>query len=155
LQSLAGSGKAPRDAVTERAIAALRAKLDSPQAKARWSPARDLLLELLMLEKRLAEAWEIVRSHGCGEPQLMELAEASEDDHPDAVLSVYAQAVERLAASGGQGNYAQAAKLVARMKSIRQRLGANKDHAVFVVNLMNRHRAKRNLLKLLQAEGSP
>jgi hypothetical protein len=112
LQSAAGSGKAPRDAVTERAIATLRAKLDLSQAKARWSPARELLLELLISEKRLAEAWEIVRSHGCSEPRLMGLAEESEHDHPDAKLSACARAVERLAASGGQGNYEQAATLI-------------------------------------------
>jgi hypothetical protein len=41
------------------------------------------------------------------------------------------------------------------MKSIRKRLGANNDHAAFVADLRNRHRAKRNLMKVLQAGGRP
>src|SRR5262249_19713444 len=145
--------KAAVNAVMDRAIATLRAKLDVPAAGARWSSPRELLLEIFRSEGRLAEAWEMVRSHGCSEPQLMQLASISEDSHPDAVLSAYAHAVEQLARRGGQGNYAEASKLVARMKSIRERLGANEEHSQFVPDLMNRHKAKRNLMKLLQSGG--
>jgi hypothetical protein len=37
------------------------------------------------------------------------------------------------------------------MQSIRKRLGASADHAGYLADLMSRHKAKRNLMKLLQA----
>ncbi len=150
LKRTAGSGEAA--AVGARAIAQLRAKLDKSGAKAQWSSPRELLLEVLVLEKRLAEAWEIVRGYGCGEQQLMDLAKLSEHSRPDAALSAYAQSVERLVRLGGQLNYEQASKTIARMASIRKRLGASADHAAFLTDFMSRHKAKRNMMKLLQTK---
>jgi uncharacterized Zn finger protein len=152
LKSAAGSRQAAVDAVGDRVVALLRAKLDQPEAKTRWSSPRELLLQVLVLEKRLAEAWEVVRGHGCSEPQLLALAKASEQSHPDEALSAYAHGVERLVSLGGQGNYEEASKMIARMQSIRKRLGANADHAVFLADFTSRHKAKRNLMKLLRAK---
>jgi uncharacterized Zn finger protein len=81
----------------------------------------------------------------------MDLAKSSEHSHPDAALSAYAQSVERLVGLGGQANYEQASKMIARMRSIRKRIGASADHAVFLAEFMRRHKAKRNMMKLLQA----
>jgi uncharacterized Zn finger protein len=149
LKNAAGPGKA---AVGDRVIALLWGKLDKSEGKALWSSPRELLLQILIAEKRLAEAWEVVRGHGCSEPQLMDLAKASESSHPDAALSVYAQSAERLVGLGGQTNYEQAGKVIARMRSIRNRLGASVDHAVYLADFMKRHKAKRNMMKLLQTK---
>jgi hypothetical protein len=152
LKSAASSGKAAVAAVCDRVIELLRAKLDKSEAKARWLSPRELLLRVLVSEKRLDEAWEVVRGHGCSEPQLVELAKASEHSHPDAALSAYAQNVERLVGLGGQPNYEEASKLIARMQSIRKRLDASAEHARFIADFMRRHKAKRNMMKLLQAK---
>lgn len=152
LKAAAGPKKAAIDAARDRAFALLRAQLDNkPEANARWSASRELFLQLLIAEKLLAEAWEVVRRHGCSEPQLLALAKVSEQNHPEEALSAYAHGVERRAALGGQGNYEEASKMIARMGSIRKRLGANEDHAVFLAAFMSRHKAKRNLMKLLRA----
>lgn len=152
LKGAAGSGKAVTDSAVDRAIALLRGNLDKSEAGTRWSSPRELLLQILVAEKRLAEAWEVVRGHGCSEPQLVELAKVSEHSHPDAALSAYAQNVERLVRLGGQFNYEQASKTIARMHSIRKRLGASADHALFLAEFMRRHKAKRNMMKLLPAK---
>lgn len=152
LKSAASSGKAAVTAVCDRVIELLRAKLDKSEAKAQWLSPRELLLRVLVSEKRLDEAWEVVRGHGCSEPQLVELAKASEHSHPDAALSAYAQNVERLVGLGGQPNYEEASKLIARMQSIRKRLDASAEHARFIADFMRRHKAKRNMMKLLQAK---
>jgi uncharacterized Zn finger protein len=152
LKSATSPGKAAVAAVCDRVIELLRAKLDKSEAKARWSSPRELLLQVLVSEKRLDEAWEVVRGHGCSEPQLLELAKASEHSRPDAALSAYAQSVERLVGLGGQPNYEEANKLISRMQSIRKGLGASANHAVFLADFMNRHKAKRNMMKLLQAK---
>jgi uncharacterized Zn finger protein len=147
LKAAAGSGKAAIVAARDRAVALLRAKLGKPAAKARWSSPRELLLQLLISEKLLVEAWEVVRGYGCSESQLETLAKASEQSHPNDALSAYASRVERLVS---QGNYEEAGKTIARMQSIRKRLGATADHAVYLADLRSRHKAKRNLMKLLQ-----
>jgi uncharacterized Zn finger protein len=152
LKGAAGSKKAAVAAVRDRAVVLLRAKLNKSEAKARWSSPRELLLQVLVSEKLLAEAWEVVRGHGSSESQLMDLAKQSEHGHPDAALSAYAQTVERLVSLGGQANYEQASMMIARMQSIRNRLGANADHAVFLADFTSRHKGKRNLMKLLQAK---
>jgi uncharacterized Zn finger protein len=154
LKNAAKLGKAAVEAVRDRAIALLQAKLDRPKAKVLWPSPGELLIQLLILETLLAEAWEVVRRQGCSEPLLETLAKASEQSHPNEVLSVYAQRTERLVRLGGQGNYEQAGKVIARMRLIRKRLGANADHARFLEDFMRRHKAKRNLMKLLQAHHS-
>ncbi len=151
LKSAAGPGKVAVDAVVDRAVALLRAKLDKTEAKARWSSPRELLLQVLMSEKRLMEAWQVVRDHGCSDPLRMDLARASEQSHPDEALSTYTHGIERLASLGGQGNYEEASKLIGRMQSIRRRLGTDADQATFFADFTIRHKAKRNLMKLLQA----
>ena len=150
VKKLGGPRKAAVDTARDRAVALLRAKLDKSEAKARWSSPRELLLQVLMSEKLLVEAWAVVRSHGCSEPQLLALAKASEQSHPDEALSAYAHGVERLVSLGGQGNYEEAGKLIARIQSIRKQLGANADHAAYLADFTSRHKAKRNLMKLLQ-----
>ena len=152
LKSAAGFRKAAVDAVADRVIALLRAKLNRSEAKARWSSPRELLLQVLVSEQRLAEAWEVVRGHGCSEPQLLALAKVSEQSHPDEVLSAYAHGVERLVSLGGQANYEEACKLIALMQSIRKRLGTSAAHVAFLADFTSRHKAKRNLMKLLQTE---
>lgn len=152
LKKSAGRQRAAVDAARDRAIGLLRAKLGQPNAKARWSALRELLLRVLISEKLIAEAWDIVRSHGSNGAELMTLAQASEQSHPDAALSAYAQEVERLAGLGGQGNYEAASKLLAHMRSIREKLGQTADHDLFLSGFLSRHKAKRTLMKILQAD---
>jgi uncharacterized Zn finger protein len=152
LRRAADPGKPTVDATRDRAVALLRARLDDPDGKARRSSPRELLLQILVSEKRFSEAWEIVRGYGCSEPQLMDLAKASEHSHPQAALSAYAQCVERLVRLGGESNYEQVSTTIARMQSIREGLGASADHAAFLADFMTRHKAKRNMMKLLQTK---
>lgn len=152
LKKSAGPQRAAVDTARDRAISLLRDKVGQPDAKTRWSTPKELLLRVLMAEKLFAEAWQVVRSHGCSGTQLLALAEATERSHPDEALSAYGQEVERLANLGGQGNYETAKKLIEQMKSIRERRGQHADHDIFLVGFLSRHKAKRNLMKILCAD---
>jgi uncharacterized Zn finger protein len=152
LKRTAGSQKAAGDTARDRAIGLLRTKLEQPEAKTRWSAPRELLLHVLMAEKLCDEAWQVVRSHGCSATQLLALAKATERSHPDEALSAYGQEVERLVNLGGQGNYEAAKKLIVKMKSIREKRGQDADHDIFLVGFLGRHKAKRNLMKILQVD---
>jgi uncharacterized Zn finger protein len=140
--------------VRDRAVALLQQKLGQPEAPARGSSIKEVLLDLLISEELFAEAWKVVRQGGCSDRTLATLAKASEQSHPVEVVTAYAAAVERLVRRGGQSNYADAVKTLRRMQATRKRLGADADHAAYLADLMSRHKTKRNFMKLLEANSS-
>jgi len=74
-----------------------------------------------------------------------ELAKASEATHPREALEIYAERVEHLVRAGSASAYAEAAKLVTRMATLRER----KEQITYVLELKVRHGRKRNFIKLL------
>jgi uncharacterized Zn finger protein len=139
--------------IRNRALGLLQAQISKPgrQTVARWSSPKELLLELMISEGILAEAWDVVRTHGCSDPILESLAKASEKTHPPEALAAYALRVDRLVSLGGQRNYENACRFIARMQAIRKRLGQNADQTAYLADLKRRHKAKRNFMKLIQA----
>jgi uncharacterized Zn finger protein len=115
----------------------------------RWSAPAELLVRLAMTEGLLTDAWIAVNEHGCSEHLLEELAQASEHSHPAEALKVYAHRVERMVGLGGQINYEHAYKMIGRMRRLREGLGEAAQHAAYVDDLRNRHKAKRNFMKLV------
>jgi len=73
------------------------------------------------------------------------LAEASETTHPQEALAVYVRQVDFHVGAGGSTSYQTACRLIARMAGLRDRAA----HAEYVAALKERHRLKRNFLKLL------
>ncbi|MFO1208198.1 MAG: SWIM zinc finger family protein [Amaricoccus sp.] len=128
---LAAGGGPARD----RAIGALEAKLPATAG---------LMVELLTDEGAFDRAWAIARAHKAV-GQLDRLARASEASHPREAIAVYTDRIERLAAMGGDGNYAEAAELLARMAPLRPA----SEQAGHVAAIRARHGRKRNFMKRL------
>jgi uncharacterized Zn finger protein len=143
------------DAPAERAIALLKSRL---AAKPRRSAADsffldaspDLLIRVLMREKKLAEAWEIAHKQTCFAPTLNDLAEASEEQHPAEAIKAYARLVESAVARTNEQAYQEAGRLIKRIGAIRHRLGDADAQSAYVEDLARRHKAKRNFIKLLR-----
>ena len=150
LKSAAGSNRMLADAVRDRALAWLKAKLGKPVGRSgmRWSSPPELYIRLTMAEGQLADAWMAVNSHGCSEVLLEELAEASEHSHPAEALKVYTDRVERMVRIGGQSNYENAYNMIERMRLLREGLGETRQHLAYLYDLRTRHKAKRNFMKL-------
>ena len=104
-----------------------------------------------MVEGLLTDAWMVVNEHGCSEGLLQQLAEASEQSHPAEALKAYGDRVERLVRLGGQSNYEQACQIIERMRRVRKGLSETAQHTAYLGDLTNRHKAKRNFMKLLTA----
>jgi uncharacterized Zn finger protein len=157
LKSATGTDPMLADAVRDRALAWLRAQVGKAEGRwgmRLWSPG-ELFVRIAMAEGLLTEAWLVVNGHGCNEYLLKELAEASEQSHPAEALKVYADHVERRVRLGGPVNYERASQIVGRMRILREGLGETAQHAAYLDDLRNRHKAKRNFMKLLTAgEGS-
>src|SRR5258707_9035885 len=146
LKSAAGANRMLADAVRDRAIAWLKAELGKPVGRSgmRWSSPPELFIQLAMAEGQLADAWMVVNSHVCSEALVEQLAEASEHSHPAEALKVYTDRVERMVRIGGQSNYERACNMIERMRLLREALGETKQHAAYLGDLSNRHKAKRN-----------
>jgi uncharacterized Zn finger protein len=150
LKSAAGTNRMLADAVRDRALASLRAQLGKPvrRANMRWSSPPELFIRLAMAEGQLADAWMVVEKHGCNDHLLEELAEASEHSHPAEALRVYTDHVERMLRLGGQINYERAYNMIERMRLLRAAVGETRQHTAYLGDLTNRHKAKRNFMKL-------
>jgi len=127
-----------------RAIAALEARLTREEAT-RWHAPADLLIRILTREKMFDEAWAVLRTHRTSRDAMEALAKASEATHPGDALKVYAGRVEELVGQGGNPNYEEARRLITRMAGLRDEA----EQAAYVVDLKERHRRKRNFMKLL------
>ena len=151
LKTAAGTDRRSTDAVRDRALAWLRAEVEKPTGRSgmRWSSPTELLVQMAMTEGLLTDAWSVVNSHRCSERLLEQLAEASEQSHPAESLKVYSDRVERMVRTGGQSNYENACRIVGRIRRLREGLGETKQHAAYLDDLRNRHKAKRNFMKLL------
>jgi uncharacterized Zn finger protein len=131
-------------AMPERALTYLETWLVGQKGNA-WNAPADLLVQILLQEKRVDAAWSAAVRHGASLRMRETLAEATEATHPQAALAVYVERVDELADSGGNPGYEQAAKLVARMAAL-QDDGA---HKAYVAGLKARFGRRRNLMKLL------
>ncbi|HWA91143.1 MAG TPA: SWIM zinc finger family protein [Rhizomicrobium sp.] len=147
MKTVLGEGKSVRD----RAVAFLKALIAGPRSRSapRWASLPDVLVRLLVEEKLFDDAWGTAAQHDVRMNERMRLAEASEASHPGRVWTVYADHVENIVRSGGQRNYQEACKFIARIGDLRAKLGETNAHAAWLDGLALRHKAKRNFMKLL------
>lgn len=132
-------------AAGERALTYLDARLAADRAM-QQGPSAAILIRILMEEKMFDAAWTAVRTHAhAGQYFEGALAEASEKTHPQEALLVYARQVEFHVRVGGNAGYETARRLIARMAGLRDA----DSQAAYVRTLRERHRLKRNFVKLL------
>jgi tetratricopeptide (TPR) repeat protein len=111
----------------------------------RWHNPADLLIRVWIHEKMFDAAWAVVRKHGASTALKEALARDSEATRPSEAIEVYAERVDQLANAGGASAYAEAAKLVARMATLRGKA----EQVAYVLALKERFGRRRNFVKLL------
>jgi uncharacterized Zn finger protein len=139
--------------VTNRAIELIKTR--KPDAgRLRLQNDDDLVVSLLSSEHRLDEAWAFAASAKCTVYCVEELAQASEKSHPRQALEVHQRRVTRLVQTGGNQNYAEAQRLIKRMRIIAEQGGEANGQATFESDLLAKHHAKRNFIKLMSGEAA-
>jgi hypothetical protein len=128
----------------DRAVAQLELRIKEAKP-IRWATPADLLVDLLMGEGMFDDAWAAARKYGLSLYRKESLAKASEATHPAAAIEVYTERVEERVRSGGNLAYEEAARLIARMSGLRR----DQEQAAYVADLRERHRRKRNFIRLL------
>ena len=138
-RELCGAGG---EATTARALAFLESNLGDNKRQP-WRNGPDLLVEILVLERRFEAAWSIAQKFGASDHTKQRLVAATDTDFPRQALEFYAVQVERLANASA---YSEAVKVIARMAKLRSAA----EQAAFVAGLKARHGRKRNFMKLLE-----
>ncbi|RUY49614.1 acyltransferase [Mesorhizobium sp. M7A.F.Ca.CA.001.09.2.1] len=131
-------------AARDRAVSRLQSRL-AGEKSSKWHYPAELLIGILIEEKRFDLAWANTREHGASDGLKERLARASEATHPREALTIYAERVNRLAEFGGNDAYAEAAALIGHMAGLR---GAS-EHAAYLADVKTRFGRKRNFMKLL------
>jgi tetratricopeptide (TPR) repeat protein len=132
-------------AAGERALTYLEAKAAASRPMTGDMSVSTYIL-VLMEEKMYDAAWTALRSHpGMGPYLTGPLAEASEETHPQEALAAHARNVEFHIKNGGSMGDKEACRLIARMARLREPAA----QAQYVASLKQRHRLKRNFIKLL------
>jgi uncharacterized Zn finger protein len=139
--------------VTDRAIELIRTR--KPDAGRLLQNDDDLVVSILSSERRLDEAWAFAASAKCTAYCLEELAQASEKSHPRQALGVHQRRVTRLVQAGANHNYAEAQRLIKRMRTVAEQGGEAEGQAAFESDLLAKHHAKRNFIKLMSGDTRP
>ena len=153
-QAASGLKGGARTAAADRAIVIVNKLATAPSKSVRWHSDGDLVVSILMNEERWADAWRAATAMKCSERLLERLAQASEASHPREASAIYRQRVETVLGQGGSHNYHQAKELLGRMRAIAVRIGEDDSHAIFQRDIVMRHRAKRNFIKLMEQQES-
>jgi tetratricopeptide (TPR) repeat protein len=140
--------------VTNRAIELIKTR--KPDARRLYlQNDDDLVVSILSSERRLDEAWAFATSAKCTVYCLEELAQASEKSHPRQALEVHQRRVTRLVQTGGNQSYEEAHRLIKRMRIIAEQGGEAGGQATFESDLLAKHHAKRNFIKLMSGDTAP
>jgi uncharacterized Zn finger protein len=137
--------------VTDRAIELIKTR-KSDAGRWRLQNDDDLVVSILSSERRLDEAWAFATAAKCTVYCLEELAQASEKSHPRQALEVHQRRVTRLVQTGGNQSYAEAERLIRRMRTVAEQGGEASGQAAFESDLLANHHAKRNFVKLMSGD---
>lgn len=122
---------------------------------ARWGPPADRseLVTVFLWEGDVDAAWQEAVEGGCSIQLWMELAARREASHPDEVLPLYQQHVERVIGRKNNQAYEEAVRLLRKVQELMSRLGRGEEFATYLASVRAAHRPKRNLMKLLDRAG--
>lgn len=111
-----------------------------------------ILVEILLHEGDIEDAWGAANSTGCDERWWMTLARAREAEHPAESIPIYGRAVENLIDKKNAKAYNDAVRLMARIERL-HRAASDDGWEPYLAELSARHRLKRSLMAKIQDKG--
>lgn len=144
----------------DRALELLRSRIGSG-SKQRQAPSRErtlrwpgaapdssTLVEVLLFDGDVEQAWAEANVAGCRRELWLELARRREGDHPLEAIPIWQDEVERRIGMKNNHAYADAVHLIARVGQLMSSADRDVDFAPYLAALRTRHKPKRNLMKL-------
>lgn len=144
------------EACRNEAIALLRTRLDAGDTEGGprnplldRSPATTLV-EILLYEGEVVDAWEAASVHGCDERTWLTLARARESSHPLDAIPIYQRAVAAQIDTKQSSGYRAAVDLLARIRMLATKAGEPHRFSELLASVTAEHVRKRNLIALIQ-----
>jgi len=140
-----------RATIRAAALDHLRRKVAAQPTAGRGRPS-DVLIEILLFDGEIDDAWAIAGEHGCADGQWLSLAAARQHDHPLDAIPIYQRAA--LAAIDAKNNkgYATAVDHLGRIRQLAQKAGDPALFARLLAEIRANHKPKRNLMALLDGK---
>jgi uncharacterized Zn finger protein len=111
-------------------------------------PDHSLLVEIFLWEKDVEAAWREAQAGGCHDGWWMELARLREKQFPADVVPIYQRQVDTLINQKNNGSYAEAVKLLGKIRDLMTRLERADQFASYLATIRAKHKPKRNFIKL-------
>ena len=116
-------------------------------------PESSELVKVHLLENDPAAAWAQAQSGGCSPGLWMQLADLREDEHPADVIPIYQDQVEREISQKNNRSYGIAVTTMRKVQTLMDSAGKGDQFPSYAVSVRATHKAKRNLMKLLDEQG--
>jgi tetratricopeptide (TPR) repeat protein len=113
-------------------------------------PDHSLLVEIFLWEKDVEAAWREAQAGGCHGSWWMELARLREKQFPADVVPIYQRQVDTLINQKNNGSYAEAVKLLGKIRDLMTRLERADQFAGYLATVRAAHKPKRNFIKLAE-----
>lgn len=141
-----------------KALELIRAEIDGEkkqftQKRQPWGwmphpPDHSMLVQIFLWEKDVEAAWREAQAGGCHGGLWMELARQREKQFPADVVPIYQKQVDTLINQKNNGSYAEAVKLLGKIRDLMTRLKQGDQLAAYLVTVRATHKPKRNFIKL-------
>ena len=135
---------------TTRAVALdhLRRTLATQPTSGRGRPS-DVLIEILLFDGEIDDAWTVAGEHGCDNGRWLALAAARQNDHPLDAIPIYQRAALAAIDTKNNKGYATAVDHLGRVRRLAQRAGDPELFTRLIAAIRATHKPKRNLMALL------
>jgi uncharacterized Zn finger protein len=137
----------------ERAIGELRARIGAEDDLSRASTHASLLIDVLLYEGQVDQAWDVATRNGVAEQTWMKLAQARESDHPIDAIPIYERAAAARIETKNAAGYHDAVRILKRI----EKLAATGAEPVLFEDVLARfveeHARKPTLMGLLRRAG--
>ncbi|HWD24366.1 MAG TPA: hypothetical protein VG368_02785, partial [Acidimicrobiales bacterium] len=138
------------------ASSASTARPRAARSAPRWLDARPESSELVTIflgEGDPERAWSQAQLGGCSTRLWKQLAALREHDHPDDVIPIYQDEAERAIGTKNNQGYREGVALMSKVRALMDLTGRSDEFPVYAAKLRAAHKPKRNLMKLLDANG--
>ena len=158
LQEAGGESDAD-DGWSLKCVEELHARLADQPVETDWrgrrivQPAAKALLEILLYEGRIDEAWSAATDFGCNQQMWLTLARAREQAHPLDAIDIYEPEVLSLIDRTKTVAYKSAVELMDRIRCLADAANEPDRFTDLLERIRVEHRLKRNLKALLDDKG--
>ena len=130
-----------------------RERKELPQSYLSFPADHSKLVEILLWEGNVEDAWREAKEGGCSDWLWLDLAARREGDHPEDSISVYQERIEPLVNQTNNKAYRRAYELLLKVCTLMRRLDRQAEFDEYVELLRLEYKRKRNFMKLLDQFG--